>query len=268
MPEIDNKDLKTRSAGNGKPVAIVTAAASGIGAECARELASCGYHISLLDLSSSVIDLAEELGGRGFQGSVTDKADLERLVEQTCATFGRLDAVVINTGHAPWSKSGAGTAYGTGPAYHPSLEIDLTEISDEDWNAGFEMLFMSVVRVLRLVIPIFREKGMGAVVNISTFAAPEPRLTYPVSSAVRLSLSGLMKLYSDRYARHGIRINNVLPGFLENWEQPANVIEAIPMSRRGTLSEVAKVVSFLLSDDAGYITGQNLLVDGGVNRGV
>ena len=141
-------------------------------------------------------------------------------------------------------------------------------ISDETWHAGFEMLFMNVVRVLRLTIPIFVEKGRGSVVSISTFAAPEPRLTWPVSSVIRSSLAGLVKLYADRYARHGVRINSVLPGFLENWEQADEVIKAIPMSRRGTLSEVAKTVSFLLSDDAGYITGQNLLVDGGVNRGL
>lgn len=267
MTENTEDRLQASDAENIKPVVMVTAAGSGIGAACARELAARGYCVSLFDLSHVVMDLAAELGGRGFTGSLTDNADIEQMVSETHAAFGRLDAAVINTGHAPWStNSSAGTAFGTGPAYHPDLDTELTEISDTDWQAGFEMMLMSVIRTLRPIIPIFRGQGKGAVVTISTFGAAEPRLTYPVSSVVRASLSGLVKLYADRYARHGIRINNVLPGFLDNWEQPDEVIKAIPMARRGKVSEVAKAVSFLLSDEAGYITGQNLLVDGGINR--
>jgi len=77
-----------------------------------------------------------------------------------------------------------------------------------------------------------------------------------------------MKLYSDKYARDNIRMNNIMPGFIDNWNWTADMINSIPLGRAGTLNEVAKSVAFLLSTDSSYITGQDILVDGGINRGV
>lgn len=230
-------------------VAIVTAAGKGMGAACARELAARGYSLALMSPSGSATDLAEELGGVGFEGSVTEEDDLRALVDVALDVFGRVDAVVNSTGHPP-----------TGD--------EVLEIADEDWHAGLDMVVLNVVRMARLVTPVMLRQGGGALVNISTFSAFEPSATFPVSSALRSALAGFTKLYADRYAADGIRMNNVLPGYMDNFELDEEVRGAIPMRRPGALEEIARTAAFLVSPDASYITGQNLRVDGGLTRSV
>ena len=229
-------------------VAIITAAGQGVGAAIARELAEVGYKVSLLSNSGGAIKLAEELGGIGMAGSVTEPADLEKLVNATMEKYGRVDAVVTNTGHPP--------------------KGEILALSDEDWHTGLDLLILPVARMARLVTPIFEAQGSGAMVNISTFSAFEPSPSFPVSSALRAGLAGYVKLYADRYAEAGIRMNNVLPGFMDNYPSSPEIVEKIPMKRYAKVQEVAKTVRFLLSDDAGYITGQNIRVDGGITRSV
>jgi NAD(P)-dependent dehydrogenase (short-subunit alcohol dehydrogenase family) len=131
-----------------------------------------------------------------------------------------------------------------------------------------DMLLLNVVRMARLVTPSMESQGGGAIVNISTFSAFEPSLAFPVSSALRAALGGFTKLYSERYARTGIRMNNVLPGFMDSYPESAETLAAIPAGRFGRTAELADTVAFLLSDAAGYITGQNIRVDGGLTRSV
>jgi len=229
-------------------VAIITAAGKGIGAAIARELAEVGYQLALLSRSGGAVVLAEELGGLGITGSVTDPDDLKNLVDTTMEKYGRVDAVVNNTGHPP--------------------KGDILAISDHDWHQGLELLILHVVRMARLVTPIFEQQGGGVMVNISTFSAFEPSPSFPVSSALRAGLAGYTKLYADRYAAAGIRMNNVLPGFMDNYPSNPEIVEKIPMKRYAKVQEVAKTVRFLLSEEAGYITGQNIRVDGGITRGL
>ena len=231
-----------------KKAAIVTAAGKGMGAAIARELAADGYAVSLLSVSEAAVELAEELGGIGMSGSVTDPADLATLVQRTTDAFGRIDAVVNNTGHPP-----------KGP---------LLEISDEQWHAGLDLAVLNVVRMARLVTPMMQAAGGGSIVNISTFAAYEPDPGFPVSASLRAALGSFAKLYADTYAADGIRMNNVLPGFIESYPVDENTVARIPMGRAGSVEEIAKTVAFLLSDGAGYITGQNIKVDGGITRSV
>lgn len=228
--------------------AIVTAAGRGLGLAAARELHARGYRLALLSPSGAAERAARELSGIGRSGSVTEPDDLAALVDDTMAAFGRIDAVVSSTGSAP-----AG---------------DILEIADADWHAGADMVLLNVVRIARLVTPIMRRQGGGAFVNISTFAAFEPASAYPVSSCMRAALAGYTKLFADRYAAEGIRMNNVLPGMIDNYPEDPAVRARIPSGRYGRVEEIAKTVAFLASDDAGYITGQNVRVDGGLARGL
>jgi len=229
-------------------VALVTAASKGMGAACARELAARGYRVSLLARSADVEALARELGGVATRGSVDSAEDLERFVKETLDAYGRIDAVVNNTGNPP-----------KGP---------LLDLTDQDWHAGLDMLVLNVVRVARLVTPAMRAQGGGAIVNISTFAAFEPDPRFPISSSLRAALGGFCKLYADAEAAHGIRMNNVLPGFIDTRPVNEAIRAGIPAGRYGRSEEIARTVAFLLSADAGYITGQNIRVDGGITRSV
>ncbi len=229
-------------------VAIITAAGRGMGAACARELAAQGYVVTLMSPSGSAAVLAQELGGWGMAGSVTEPADLERLVSEVVGRYGRVDAVINNTGHPP--------------------KGELLDISDESWHTGLDMLLLNVVRMARLVTPLMQRQGGGAIVNISTFAAFEPSLAFPVSASLRAALGSFAKLYADRYAADGIRMNNLLPGYIESYAVADETRQKIPMQRAGTVAEIAQTAAFLLSDAAGYITGQNIRVDGGITRSV
>lgn len=230
-----------------KPTALLTAAGSGMGAAVARELAERGYNIAVLSSSGKGQVLAEEFGGLGFTGSNLEPEDLERFVAATVERFGRLDAVVNSAGHGP--------------------KGEVLELTDEDWQKGMEVYLLNAVRVARLVTPHLLERG-GAIVNISTYAAFEPDPAFPTSGVFRAGLAAFTKLYSDKYASQGIRMNNVLPGFIDSLPEKEQFRERIPMERYGTTKEIAETVCFLLSDGAGYITGQNLRVDGGITRSV
>ncbi|MFC7021227.1 MULTISPECIES: SDR family oxidoreductase [Haloarcula] len=229
-------------------VAIVTAAGSGIGEACARRLHEDGYTPVLLSRSGSAVEVAEDLGGDGFEGSVTDPADLAALVETTAERYGRIDAVVNNTGHPA-----------TG---------DLLEITDEEWHEGLDLVLLNTVRMARLVTPIMADQGHGSIVNISTFSAFEPSSAFPVSSVLRAGLGSFTKLYADRYASAGIRMNTVQPGFVDSYDVDEETRAQIPMERPARTEEIADTVAYLLSSESSYVTGQNIRVDGGLTASV
>ncbi|MFD3807140.1 SDR family oxidoreductase [Streptomyces sp. NPDC058611] len=228
------------------PVAIVTAAGSGIGRGIATELAAAGHRVSLLDIDPGIEDLAAELGGTATVGSLTEPADLARLVEATLARHGRIDAVVNGAGHA--------------------RNDELLEVTDEDWHDGLDMLLLSVVRMARLVTPHMEAAGGGAFVNLSSYTAFEPMGPIPVNSSLRAALTSFTKLYADRYAARGIRMNSVMPGFVDSWPEDPAFLAKIPAGRYATVREIGNLTRFLVSQDAAYINGESIRIDGGAAR--
>ena len=229
-----------------KRVAIITGAGRGMGAACAREFSGRGYAVALMSRSKDAETLAGELDGLGMRGSVTGEKDLKTLVDATLERYGRIDAVINSTGDA---ASG-----------------ELLEVADEDWHAGVDLLLLNVVRMARLVTPVMLRGKGGAIVNISTCYAVEPSAKFPISSVIRAALGGFTKLYADRYAANGIRMNSILPGFIDSYEVDDATVASIPIKRPGTVQEIAKTAAFLVSREASYITGQSLRVDGGLTR--
>lgn len=229
-------------------VAIVTAGGSGMGAGAARRLAADGYRVAILSSSGKGEALAKELGGIGVTGSNQSNDDLKRLVDLAMDRWGRVDVLVNSAGHGP-----------KGP---------ILELTDEDWFRGMEVYFLNVVRPTRLVTPIMQQQKAGVIINISTFAAFEPDPVFPTSGVFRAGLAAYTKLFSDRYAADNIRMNNILPGFIDSLPEKAEFRDRIPMHRYGTTDEISNVIAFLASDGAGYITGQNIRIDGGLTRSV
>lgn len=227
-------------------VALITAAGSGMGAACARRLAAEGWKVALNSRSGKGEALARELGGIGVTGSNLDAGVLQALVDAAMDEWGRIDAVVNSAGHGP-----------KGP---------LLEITDAQWIEGMEVYFLPMVRMARLVTPIFEAQGGGAIVNITTAWIDEPSPLFPTSAAARSGLQAFTKLYADLYAAKGIRINNVLPGWIDSLPEVEARRQSVPMGRYGTAEEIAATVSFLLSEGAAYVTGQGIRVDGGLMR--
>jgi NAD(P)-dependent dehydrogenase (short-subunit alcohol dehydrogenase family) len=232
---------------NGK-VAVVTAGGSGMGAASARRLAADGYAVAILSSSGKGEALAAELGGLGVTGSNQSNDDLSRLVDAVMARWGRIDVLVNSAGHGP--------------------RAGITEITDEQWHTGLDVYLMNVVRPTRIVAPLMAEAGGGAIVNISTAWAFEPSAMFPTSAVFRAGLAAYTKLFADAYAAKNVRMNNVLPGWIDSLPQTEERRDSVPMKRYGKAQEIAATVAFLASEGAGYITGQNLRVDGGLMRSV
>ena len=233
---------------NQSKVAIVIAGGSGMGAAAARQLHQAGYALGILSSSGKGEALAQELGGVGVTGSNQNVADMQKLVDAVMARFGRIDVLVNGAGHGP--------------------KGDLLSISDEDWIKGLEVYFLNVVRATRLVTPHLLLAGGGAIVNISSFAAVEPDPVFPTSAVFRAGLAAYTKLYADRYAKDGIRMNNVLPGYIDSLPEKAERRAAIPAGRYGHADEVASLIAWLVSTEGAYMTGQNLRLDGGLTRSI
>jgi NAD(P)-dependent dehydrogenase (short-subunit alcohol dehydrogenase family) len=229
-------------------VAVVTAGGSGMGAACARRLAADGFDVAILSSSGKGEALATQLGGIGVTGSNQSNEDLKRLVDAVMAKWGRIDVLVNSAGHGP--------------------RAPILDITDEDWHRAMDIYFLNVARAARLVAPIMATQKGGTIVNISTAWVSEPSPMFPTSAVFRAGLAAYTKLFADTFAASNVRMNNVLPGWIDSLPATEERRNSVPMGRYGTSEEIAATVAFLASDGAGYITGQNIRVDGGLMRSI
>ncbi len=162
--------------------------------------------------------------------------------------WGRIDALVNSAGHGP--------------------RAPILEITDEQWHLGLDVYLMNVIRPTRLVAPIMQAQRGGTIINISTAWTFEPSAMFPTSAVFRAGLAAFTKVFVDTVAADNVRMNNVLPGWIDSLPATEERRQGVPLGRYGTSDEVAATIAFLASAGAAYITGQNIRVDGGITRGV
>ncbi|TGV13496.1 SDR family oxidoreductase [Mesorhizobium sp. M8A.F.Ca.ET.173.01.1.1] len=226
--------------------AVIVAGGSGMGAAAAKRLAADGFKVAILSSSGKGEALAKELGGIGVTGSNQSNDDLQRLADLTLERYGRIDVLVNSGGHGP--------------------RAPILEITDEQWHTGMDVYLMNVIRPVRIVAPqMIKQKG-GAIINISTAWVAEPDAMFPTSAVFRAGLAAYTKIFSNTYAADNVRMNNVLPGWIDSLPATEERRDNVPMQRYGTSEEIAATIAFLASEGAGYITGQSIRVDGGVIR--
>jgi NAD(P)-dependent dehydrogenase (short-subunit alcohol dehydrogenase family) len=219
-----------------------------MGAATARRLSADGYRVAVLSASGKGEALANELGGVGVTGSNQSTEALARLVDLAISRWGRVDVLVNSAGHGP--------------------RAPILELSDQDWQRGMETYFLNVVRPTRLVAPIMKSQRGGVIVNISSAWAFEPSEMFPTSAVFRAGLAAFTKIFCDTHAQYDIRMNNVLPGWVDSLAATDERRDSVPLKRYGKSEEIAATVAFLCSEGAAYITGQNIRVDGGLTRSV
>ena len=225
---------------------LVIGGGRGMGAATAREMHKRAYRLSLMSPSESCEQLAKDLKAVALRGKAENKENLKSIVSFTMEEYGRIDSVLVHVGGPP--------------------KGDLLEINDGDWDKANQMIIKPVISIAKLVTPIMLEQGGGSIVNITTFSAFEPSLTFPTSSVYRAGVSSFTKLFSERYGAKNIRMNCLLPGFTDSLNLPDEFAQLSSLKRLARAEEQAKVAAFLLSDDSSYITGQSIRSDGGVTR--
>ena len=225
---------------------LIIGGGRGMGAAIARDMHGRGYRLALMSPSESCEQLAAELGQVAVRGKAENAADTQAAFDLAMQSYGRIDALLIHVGGPP--------------------KGDLLDIEESDWERAHDMVLKPVIRLSKLVTPVMQQQGGGSIVNVTTFSALEPSLTFPTSSVYRVAVSSYSKLYSDRYGPDNIRMNCLLPGFTDSLDLPQKFAEMSALRRLAKAEEQARVAAFLLTDDSSFITGQSLRSDGGVTR--
>jgi len=257
-------------------VAIVAAASQGLGKAVATGLVQEGASVVICARDRKRILASAKEVSRWIRGKrqavvpvvadVTKPKEIRRLVASTAKEFGRIDILVTNAGGPPAGGFG--------------------ELDDEAWAAGISLTLMSVVRFVREVLPHMQKRKWGRIINITSLTVRQPANDLVISSALRPGVVGLAKVLANLYARDGITVNNVAPGFISTARQVElsrmraakrgvpveqyvqDLVSEVPLGRLGEPRELADAVVFLASERASYITGTTLSVDGGLVKGL
>jgi 3-oxoacyl-[acyl-carrier protein] reductase len=254
-------------------VFMVAASSKGLGFGIAQELAKNGATVCIASRTKSDVEAAaEKLRAKTnttVHASVFDASDaksIESWVTEVAQAFERIDGLVVNAG---------------GP---PPGNFD--DFADDHWQSAFNLTLMSAVRLIRGVLPHMRSGGGGSILTITSLSVKEPISGLLLSNVFRSGVTSLVKSLANELAGENIRVNNIIPGRIDTDRVKAldkNLAEkqgvpvekvkqqnesVIPLGRYGTVEEFGKAGAFLLSDAASYITGANLVVDGGLLKGV
>jgi 3-oxoacyl-[acyl-carrier protein] reductase len=241
-----------------KKIALVTGASQGIGFAVAKLLAAEGVRVLLNARNETRLNKAVEAvrlaGGEAFglAGDVSNPKQIETLFDKARLVLGSPEIVVVNAGGPPSGKAAT--------------------LSDEAWAKGYELTLMASVRLARAALPAMQANSWGRIINITSLSVKQPIANLPLSNAFRAAVTGFAKTLSKEVAAQGITVNNVAPGYtdterlnelFDTEEAKQNFAQTIPAKRLGQVDEIAAAVAFLASQQAAYITGQTLLVDGG-----
>ena len=250
-------------------VALVTAASKGMGRACAMGLAAEGAKIVMCartegDLKTAAEDVRVRTGAEvlAMPADVTRKDDVAALVDRATKSFGGVDILVANAGGPPRGY--------------------FEDMTDDQWQGAFDVSLMSVVRLVRAVLPSMKARRWGRILTIQSVSVKQPIPELMLSNAVRPGVAGMMKTLAGQLGKDGITVNTVCPGKimtdrflggqklsgLSREEFLARAVEDVPVRRIGTPEEFASVVVFLASERASYVTGVAVQVDGGLVRGL
>lgn len=253
--------------------ALVTASSHGIGKACALELARNGANVVVCARTEKTLEEARdeiaEASGRKVVAvacDLTQKDDIDRLIERAAGELGGLDVLVTNAGGPP---SGAFMDFG-----------------DDDWDRAYTLNLLSVVRLNRAAVPLMRKAGGGSIVNLASISVKEPIKGLILSNAIRAAVVGLSKTLANELGPDDIRVNVVCPGYTATGrmkelmsaraeregkpydEVAAGFYASVPLGKFAEPSDIARMVAFLASDAAKYVTGVTVQVDGGAVRGL
>ncbi len=235
--------------------AFVLGGSSGLGFAAANELSLAGVKVAICGRNRDKLEkAAAKIGALPVRGDVSKKEDIVKMVDDVRKNLGEIDILITNTGGPP--------------------KADFKDTDETMWSQSFRSIFLSAANTIEQVLPSMKKRGWGRIIMIASMTAKEPLAGLILSNSIRAGLLGLSKSISRETAGYGVTVNVILPGYIETERLKdlgldLNVLgKTIPAGRVGQPGELGNLAAFLASENAAYITGQVIAVDGGFTRGI